>query len=570
VTPNIDGNRIITNVIDDYSFLISVNSKIEFSSNTGTVTFAGRILQVTSISNYLDTVLVVTYTDHSRNLTDIGSNVTFYNTITTPDFNTSSYTIDGVLSPTQFVILGSVLPNGNMNLTDSEMGQGGYMPKHTPLETSVLQITHITPGIHTQFTCIGHNLRIGDQIKLYNVNTNPSVLLSNGGVFTVMSVLDNDTFNIDFATTSFDATNIENGTAQVGTKIIKLSFPSHQFNNVIQISSAASDKTISSITSTGSNTIVVTTTTTHNFVTGDKLRINNSDSVPSIDGSNYTITVTSPTQFTFTLNATITSNGTFGLVNYYPRKVKIVTQLDHNLATGDQVRIMQSNSIPNIDGGGYIVTVESSDSFTINYDQPITVNGSSGIIGMDHDFYLYGATTIGGISPNVMNSQKYTVREIIDKNTFSFNCNDFAQTSERGGGEDLYISSLLHGFNGVQTNTKNSLLNRSINLEGENYVFLCCPQLATMMNTGTVKDVFARITLDQSPGSVVFSFLSNPKDFDTVPLNKLSELEFSVVNYDGTTYDFNDLDFSFVLEITEVVDVVDTFNISSRRGVGNI
>lgn len=570
VTPNIDGNRVITNVIDEYSFLISTNSPIEFSSsNTGTITFAGRTLDISSIINYSDTVLVVTFSEHNFDLADIGNSVTFYDTPTTPDFNTSN-TIDGVLSPTQFVLLGSVLPNGNMNLTDSEIGEGGYMPRHTPLQSHVLQITNVIPGAHTTFICHGHNLHVGDQIKFYNVNTTPSVLLSNGGIFNVLSILDNDTFNIDFSTTSFDSSSINNGTAQVGTRILNLSFPSHKFNNVVQISSAASDMTISSIVDNGNNSILVTTLTNHQFVTGDRVRISSSNSVPSVDGSNFTVTVISPTQFTFNINITLSANGSGGIVNYSPRRVRVVTQLDHKLVTGDKVRLMQTNTVPNIDGGGYTVTVESSDTFTINYDQPITMNGTSGIIGMNHDFYLYGATSVGGISPNVINSKKYTVREIIDENTFSFNCNDFAQTSERAGGENLYISSLFHGFDGVQTNTKNSLLNRSINLEGENYVFLCCPQLATMMNTGAVKDVFARITLDQSPGSVVFSFLSNPKDFDTVPLNKLTELEFSVVNYDDSAYDFNDLDFSFVLEITEVIDVVDSFNISSRRGVGNL
>jgi hypothetical protein len=88
-----------------------------------------------------------------------------------------------------------------------------------------------------------------------------------------------------------------------------------------------------------------------------------------------------------------------------------------------------------------------------------------------------------------------------------------------------------------------------------------------MLNTGNVKDVFARITLDQSPGSVVFSYMSNPKNFDTTPLNRLEDLEFSVLNYDGSFYEFNDLDYSFTLEITEVIDITDHFNISSKRGI---
>jgi hypothetical protein len=89
------------------------------------------------------------------------------------------------------------------------------------------------------------------------------------------------------------------------------------------------------------------------------------------------------------------------------------------------------------------------------------------------------------------------------------------------------------------------------------------------MNTGNVKDIFARITLDQSPGNMVFAYLSNPKTFDTVPLDKLNELDFKILNYNGSFYDFNDLDYSFTLEITEVKDITDAFNFSSRRGVTN-
>jgi hypothetical protein len=66
---------------------------------------------------------------------------------------------------------------------------------------------------------------------------------------------------------------------------------------------------------------------------------------------------------------------------------------------------------------------------------------------------------------------------------------------------------------------------------------------------------------------MVFSYLSNPKIFDTVPLSQLNDLEFSILNYDGTEYEFNDLDYSFTLEITEVVDVTDNFQLSSKRGI---
>ena len=88
-----------------------------------------------------------------------------------------------------------------------------------------------------------------------------------------------------------------------------------------------------------------------------------------------------------------------------------------------------------------------------------------------------------------------------------------------------------------------------------------------MMNTSNVNNVFARISLDQSPGNMVFSYLSNPKTFDTTPLNKLDELEFSILNHDGTQYEFNDLDYPFTLQITEEIDISKNFNLSSQRGI---
>lgn len=243
------------------------------------------------------------------------------------------------------------------------------------------------------------------------------------------------------------------------------------------------------------------------------------------------------------------------------------TQLPHNFTDNQLVRFNQTNSTPPLDDA-FNVTVTGSDTFTVPYSYPIISQGTSGIIGFDQKFYLYNAITVGEISELNINSKEFTVRDILDENTFTFyNSGSFATSIEKGGGSSLYISSLLHGFNGQQTNTKNNVLNRSINLQGENYSFLCSPQLSTMMNTGKVRDIFARISLSESPGSMVFTYLSNPKNFDTVPLNSLEELEFSILNYDGTFYEFNDLDYSFTLEITEIQDVIDNFNLSSKRGV---
>jgi len=355
--------------------------------------------------------------------------------------------------------------------------------------------------------------------------------------------------------------------------------------------------TISSIGSYTSTTTVIVTNTVHNLQVGDQITINGLTTVPQLAASYTIVSVINLT--TFVIDLALVSYdpssvptaiiGTGYVTVYYPshgfNSIINMSQIDlttlaiqttnkHYLSVGQIVRIMQTTTTPSLDNSYLITSIVSPDTFQIELPVPMSVAGvagATGIIGMNQNFYLYGVSSVGGISSNFINGISFTVREILDANNFSFMIpGAFATSSQQGGGNTVYISSLIHGFNTTQTNTKSDLLNRSINLEGENYAFLTCPQLDTMKNTGSVTNIFARITLDQSPGYICFNFLSEPKQFNQVPLASLAELEFSVVNHNNTLYEFNDLDFSFTLEITEVVDTSDLFNISSKRGVVDI
>lgn len=494
-TPTIDGFRVVTKIIDEVSFLISVNSKLDFRVfNNGQVEYNSVIYNIAlSANNDLDTILVETFTDHNFTIDNIGSDITLYNTISVPTFDDPTH-IYNVISDTLFTIPGEILDGGDVSV--SVPGDAGTFPFNNPFTTHTVVISGIIVGNTTTITCNSHGLIIGDRVKFYNIETSPSIIDNFGGIYTVSNVIDANTFTIDFLTTDYDADIISNGSAYIGLQRMTVNFPYHTLNSILTISSV----------------------------------------VDLIDPS---------------------------------YNVEITTLLNHNLATDDTIRVMETNSTPDINGGDYVVKVMSSDTFRIIFPGGITGSGDSGIIGMSNQFYIYGSTEIGGISSTAINNMLYNVKDIIDEHTFTFDCAEFSTKSENSGGNNVYISSLKHGFNGIQQNTKNSLLNRSINLEGENYSFLCCPQLSTMLNTGKVENVFARITLDQSPGSVVFNFLSNPKIFDTAPLYELTELEFSVVNYDNTLYEFNDLDYSMVLEITEIVDTFTDSNFNSRTGLNN-
>jgi len=503
---SLNGTRVITDIVDQYTFLIqvSLNQLLNTSVfNTGTITFPtvdGQTFNISTLTNFgTSTLLIITHTKHNYTWLDKGLNLSLFETNMMPDINTE-HQIYGILSPNEVIIGGFVLQDsGNYALY-----QGGYIPTYKPIETTVLSIIGVNIGAFTTFECDrAHNFRVGDKIRFYNILTIPTVLET---VYEVYTIPSSTQFTINLSTTSYQL----NPNSKVGSGTIAIYYPYHGFN------------TITSIT-------------------------NNTNLSGFFDGTYV-----------------------------------VETRFNHGLSAGDKVSFSKTNCVPLIDKKYEIgetqyqvQSVLSSDTFVINASEDnlgntveLTTIGTEGILGLNQDLYIYGETSVGGISKNDINGKKYNVREVLDEHSFTVDVNGIALSLEQGG-TDIYISSLLHGYNGVQQNTKNSIVNRSINLEGENYAFLCCPQLATMMNTGKVKDIFARILLDQSPGYVVFSYLSNPKEFDTVPLDKLSDLEFSVVNYDNSLYDFSDLDFSFVLEITEVIDTTENFNYSSKRGITN-
>ena len=476
------------------------------------------------IKNPVQSFMVTAFTNHNYNLKDVNTTIHLYET-TDPNVDDDvsydgAYLVQAVPSSTTVIFPGVLGPQNTHT-----RNYYGTLPRKTPLTTWTVPITNINNQYiqinniwYTRVvTSVPHKMLKGDKVTINNVTATPKFT----GSYTIHSVLTSNTFLIEVTLSNVDNNNLS--TAYIGTGLMTLSFPDHGFNSLVNIQNG----TVFNLMDSQNNLvpiqpITITTINNHNLSEGDIVRLSG----------------TGPTY----VNSTLT--------------------------TGVE---------PSLDGGGYVVhAVNSVDSFTI-----VKVSGTSdsfvpitaaptitGILGLNNDFYLYDIEDIGGISKTMLNGNLYSVRDIIDENTFTFMApNVYATSIETGGGSNIYISSLKHGFDGIQTNTKNNILTRSINLQGEDYVFLTCPQLDTMLNTGNVQNIFSRISLDQPPGYVCFKYLSNPKQFSTIPLDKLEELEFSVVYYNGALYDFNDLDFSFTLEITEVVDATKAFNISSKRGI---
>lgn len=338
------------------------------------------------------------------------------------------------------------------------------------------------------------------------------------------------------------------------------------------------------------------TVASHGLNVGEKIKINNLEVIPDLErtprifeitavpDSNHvdisyavssisTASITNGTAYIGTglMSVYMPSHGfnkISSIVNGAAGFIEITTELDHGFTTGDTTRIMETNTTPSANGY-YTVTVIDSDTFSVPFTPALTAAGTAGIIGMSNTFFLYSATTVGGVDQSIINGVENVVRDVIDLDNFTYYGDELYATSIEQGGGTVFISSLKHGFKGEQDNKKNNALNRSINLQGQDYVFLCNSELANIENINEeAKDVFARIQLSEGPGAVIFNdFLAVPKLFLDTPLSSLSKLKFQVKYYDGTLYDFVDLDWSLALEIVELIDVNEQINVSSRRGV---
>lgn len=329
---------------------------------------------------------------------------------------------------------------------------------------------------------------------------------------------------------------------------------------------------------------------TGTILTGDKVVISNSNSLPKIDGS-YSIH-----------NRELITNITTGIITSV-----ITTSTDHNWTVGDIIIISNTNSTPNIDGQHTIQSIISSTSFEIDLVDEVTSPGTEGIVinnnrieietgflitspgsnpagilGRNNNVLHYrikgeneGADNIANIHLNVLNGNNRPIDRLIDTDNYMIRViEEYANNTLTSGGDKVRVSSNIHGLRSIQANTDigtpQGTLFRAISLEGENYVYLISQsegiELNTVLNTANISNTFAKILLSESPGNMMFnSFISEPKVFDN-PIAKIDIMKFEILTPGGFSFNFNDIDYSFTLRITELVDQLQEAFVSSRTG----
>ena len=258
--------------------------------------------------------------------------------------------------------------------------------------------------------------------------------------------------------------------------------------------------------------------------------------------------------------------------------IQVTTKWPHPYKTNEGVLLHGTNSEPSLDGFHGNITVVSDDTFTFTWyetpDDPVnsallhlTVPGNKGILTSDHNFYLYNVQPFGGFLATDLNNSPFRMRKIIDQDNFIFSTNyGFSSKAEQGGGSGVRINSKIHGWRGTQDNTVRDVVYKPVNLSGANYCYLCTPNVPneSVISTGQVKNIFAKLYLPLPPMNYIFDeFDSTPIEFEK-PVPRLDMMRFAVRSAKNNPLEFAGLDYSFSLEITELVQVDDKNNVSSK------
>jgi len=250
------------------------------------------------------------------------------------------------------------------------------------------------------------------------------------------------------------------------------------------------------------------------------------------------------------------------LENASPGLVRLTTLFPHGRKDTDVVVLSETNSVPSLDGP-HVVQVEDTDALLIS-GPALTASGYKGRLATDHDFVLYGVREVGGFLSTDLNGIAFSVREVIDENNIVFSVRSgFAITTTSGGGDAVRITSRLHGFRGTQTNTvsRDGLAFQPINLAGGTYCFLTVPtfgKYSTMLNTGSVKNILAKLLLTDAPGNFIFnSYVAAPFVLSDGAMQRLYELDFQWLDMYGDHLTFAGMEWSCTLAVTCKVQVDD-------------
>lgn len=225
----------------------------------------------------------------------------------------------------------------------------------------------------------------------------------------------------------------------------------------------------------------------------------------------------------------------------------IVNHPNHNLSEGDIIKISNSGNINQV------------PSYIINGKHRITK------ILDENNYRVELSKYIPTIDRDDINNTIIIRYPDVSQMFFNFGDTIGKILNFSNVGEDIAITPYRHMISNKDTYNgqyqESNIGMQKINMTGDNYFYICCPELNTIQNTTPVSNVFSVIRWYENPGKVVFdSFITTTKIFNP-PLSTLSELNFEFRKSDGNLVDFNGIDHSFTIEITEMKTVDNNLSI---------
>ena len=124
------------------------------------------------------------------------------------------------------------------------------------------------------------------------------------------------------------------------------------------------------------------------------------------------------------------------------------------------------------------------------------------------------------------------------------------------------IKDYIIGYDGL---IYEKTLNNPLNISGNKYIYFSIKNFNKILDINKNISAFAKIILPSAPGKDLYNnFISTETNFDDKPLDELTQLEINFFDEDGFLFDFNSLNHSFTLEITEEIDYIENTNILSK------
>jgi hypothetical protein len=110
------------------------------------------------------------------------------------------------------------------------------------------------------------------------------------------------------------------------------------------------------------------------------------------------------------------------------------------------------------------------------------------------------------------------------------------------------------------------LSSQLLNFSGNNnYLLLYINDWELITNTSNLNACFAKILLSGQPGDVLYNtYINYPLEFD-FPISTLTELQIKITYPDGTLPDFRNINHSFTLRITEIVNYPRNTRLNSKN-----